>query len=260
MTQSLCCDLLARVEVHSRYCVPLMCRPLLLWWWPLSSVIYEIDVRRSLNLPMSWDRNIVTSTPECLHWMWLYVPKWSSLLKPSYRQKSSALLLVKTLAPFLVAWWVRLGFPQGHMYPSSSLCFSWGRFCLSPHRNWKDVEAFEVQSPVWNLPTGPIVGTGRMDAHPLRSVFLTLSTAMYLLNMYWFFRTFWFWELALGRYPLLRGDCKVCLVAQTRILYVPCIPTRSSWVWGVCSGLLRGSTSQMTYFHLSDNVALLELL
>ena len=101
-TQSPRGSLLVGVGVRNRYSVPTICIPPLLWWWPLSSVIYELGEIWSWNFPMSWARKIFFCAPKCLHWTWLFMPKGWSLFTPSLLFQSSHLLIVKNPSPFLV--------------------------------------------------------------------------------------------------------------------------------------------------------------
>ena len=66
-----------------------------------------------------------------------------------------------------------------------------------------------------------------------------------------FVETFWFWALTLWWLPLLVGNHLGCVVAQTCIPYVLCIPRLSSSAQGICARILWGLTSQTPHFRLS---------
>ena len=136
-TQFPCGALIVEVVVNRRYYVPPLCIPPFLWVLSFSSVICDIGGRRSWNLPMSWAWQIFFAIPKCIHWTWLFVPKWWSHLTPLSRQQYFSLLLMQALDPFLISWWVDIGVPWGSMTPSSSPHFPRGQLFLSPRRNWK---------------------------------------------------------------------------------------------------------------------------
>ena len=125
--------LLVGVAVHHRYFVlHLWSSPFMLWCL-ISSVLYELGVRRSWNRTMSWGWWIFLSSSEVLRWLWLSVSKGWPLLTLSLHHQFDALLLTQTIAPFLVARLFGLGFKQGCMAPSSSPHFPRGRFRLLLH-------------------------------------------------------------------------------------------------------------------------------
>ena len=232
-----------------------MCIPPFLCWQPLSSIIDDIGGKISWTLPISWYWWFAVSTLGYLCWRWMSVQKVQYLWTPPSRRQSSSLLRAQILSPFVIAGLNGLGVMRGNLSPSLFPHFHWDRFRLSPCRSWKKLQD--------HLYRGHLSKTCKLVHQWLQDdwlyqrdnlLFSAPSTAVHLLKVLGFVRTFRFLALALGWFPSLVGNCQVCAVTQMRSPSVLYITRPELLARGVCAGLPQGSTPRRPYFHWSINV------